>query len=73
MGKRSSELSVITSHICLYPNSTTLQISEKLNMEKDYVMELLVELNKVDGLVAYTFYEVTDDEEKAVWVGKRDK
>lgn len=57
----------VFKEVCLYPNSTVLQISEKLNMEKDYVMELLVELNKVDGLVAYTFYEVTDDDEKAVW------
>ncbi len=57
----------IFKEICISPNSTALQISEKLDMEKDYVMELLVELNRIDRLVAYTFYEVTDDEEKALW------
>ena len=60
----------IYKEVCISPNSTVLQISEKLNMPCDYVLELLIELNKVDRLIGYTFHEVTDDDKKALWYRK---
>ena len=53
--------------VCLNSHSTVVQLSEKLEIEKDYALELLWELHKVDGLISYTFHEVTTDEDKALW------
>ena len=53
--------------VCLNPHSTVVQLSEKIEIEKDYALELLLELNKVDRLIAYTFHEVTTDDDKALW------
>ncbi|MGN1132663.1 MAG: hypothetical protein ACI4RL_07115 [Ruminococcus sp.] len=57
----------VFKEVCLSPNSTVVQISEKLGFEKDYTNQLLLELLTVDKLIAFTFHEVTDDEDKALW------
>lgn len=57
----------IFKEVCLSPYSTAIQLSEKLGFEKDYTIHLLFELHEVDRLIAYTFDEATDDDEKAIW------
>lgn len=52
--------------VCKHPNNTSIQLSEKTGLDKNYVQSLLIELNKVDRLVAYTFEDEIDDD-KALW------
>ena len=49
------------------PYSTVIQLSEKLEIENEYALNMLLELNKVDRLIAYTFHEDTTDDDKALW------
>lgn len=53
--------------VCLEPHLTHIQIAERLDMDKEYVLKLLTELNKVDRLVAFTFHTVSTDDENALW------
>ena len=53
--------------VCLNPYSTVIQLSEKLEIENEYALNMLLELNKVDRLIAYTFHEDTTDDDKALW------
>lgn len=53
--------------VCLNPHSTVIQLSEKLEIDKEYALNMLLELNKVDRLIAYTFHEDTTDDDKALW------
>lgn len=57
----------IYKHVCIEPHQTIGQIAEKLEMEKEYVLDLLMELYKVDRLVAFTFHGVETDDGKALW------
>ncbi|MBR2471408.1 MAG: hypothetical protein IKB55_01870 [Clostridia bacterium] len=52
--------------VCLHPNSTAVQLSEKMNMDKEYISGLLSELSKVDGLISFAY---GDDykEENLLW------
>ena len=53
--------------VCLNPHSTVIQLCEKLEIDKEYALNMLLELNKVDRLIAYTFHEDTTDDDKALW------
>ena len=53
--------------VCLNPHSTVIQLAEKIDIDRDYALRLLLELNKVDRLIAITFHEVTTDDNKALW------
>lgn len=53
--------------VCLNPHSTVIQLAEKIDKDRDYALRLLLELNKVDRLIAFTFHEVTTDDNKALW------
>lgn len=53
--------------VCLNPHSTVIQLAEKIDIDRDYALRLLLELNKVDRLIAFTFHEVTTDDDKALW------
>lgn len=53
--------------VCLNPHSTVIQLAEKIDIDRDYALRLLLELNKVDRLIAFTFHEVTTDDNKALW------
>lgn len=57
----------IFKEVCLTSHLTASQLAEKLNMEQEYVLKLLYELQKIDRLVSYTFHEVTTDYSKALW------
>ena len=52
--------------ICLNPNSTALQLSEKMKMDKEYILGLLFELNKVDGLISFTYGDDWE-EDNVLW------
>ena len=53
--------------VCLNPHLTVIQLSEKLEIDKEYALNMLLELNQVDRLIAYTFHEDTTDNDKALW------
>lgn len=53
--------------VCLNSHMNTASIAAVVNLDKDYVYNLLSELQKVDCLVAYTFHEDTTDMDKALW------
>lgn len=53
--------------VCLNPHLTYVQIAEKLNLDKEYVLNMMLELSKVDGLVAYTFHSTNTSDENALW------
>lgn len=57
----------IYKEVCASPNLTATQLAEKLNMNEEYVFDLLLELNKVDRLLAYTFHEISIDDANALW------
>lgn len=52
--------------VCLHPNSTALQLSEKMKMDKEYILGLLVELNKIDGLISFTYGDDWE-EDNVLW------
>ena len=52
--------------VCLHPNSTALQLSEKMKMDKEYILGLLFELNKVDGLISFTYGDDWE-EDNVLW------
>lgn len=53
--------------ICLNPHLTYVQIAENLNLDKEYVLNMMHELSKVDRLVAYTFDSTNTSDENALW------
>ena len=52
--------------VCLNPHSTVIQLSEELEINKEYSLNILLELNKVDRLITYIFHEETMGDDKAL-------
>jgi hypothetical protein len=56
----------IYKSICCEGEHTTIQIAENMKLDKDYVLELLIELAKVDRLIGY--YEgLEENDDLVVW------
>lgn len=56
--------------VCIESHMTYIQIADKLDMDREYTLELLMELNKVDKLVTFTFKDVEFEDKKALWFKK---
>lgn len=57
--------------ICIFPNSNATELANKTGLDKDYVFELLNELESVDCLIYHTFYEIPENDENALWHRRR--
>lgn len=53
--------------ICITPKLTAGQLAEKLGLEENYTFELLMELYRVDRLIAFTHHELPATDSNAVW------
>ena len=53
--------------ICITPKLTAGQLAEKLGLEENYTFELLMELYRVDRLIAFTHHEMPATDSNAVW------
>lgn len=53
--------------ICLEPQMTYIQIAEKVGLDKEYVLNMLLELHKIDRLVTCTYHDAYKSDENALW------
>lgn len=60
----------VFKELCLKTHQTTGQLAQRVNMDEGYVSVLLSELQMVDRLVAYTYYEMEDGKPKELWYRK---